>query len=52
MHSYGQNDNVHGIFTYLYIALGVVGYLGCPFVQEMEDEGVKHICFENETPVF
>ena len=24
MHSYGQNDNVHGIFTYLYIALGVV----------------------------
>lgn len=22
MHSYGQNDNVHGIFTYLYIALG------------------------------
>lgn len=27
-------------------------YLGCPFVQEMEDEGVKHICFENETPVF
>lgn len=51
MHSYGQNDNVHGIFTYLYIALGS-RYLGCPFVQEMEDEGVKHICFENETPVF
>lgn len=24
MHSYGQNDNVHGIFTYLYIVLGVV----------------------------
>ena len=24
MHSYGQNDNVHGIFTYLYIALGGV----------------------------
>lgn len=24
MHSYGQNDNVHGIFIYLYIALGVV----------------------------
>ena len=22
MHSYGQNDNVYGIFTYLYIALG------------------------------
>ena len=21
-------------------------------LQEMEDEGVKHICFENETPVF
>lgn len=24
MHSYGQNDNVHGIFTYLYIALAIV----------------------------
>ena len=24
MHSYGQNDNVNGIFTYLYIALGIV----------------------------
>ena len=24
MHSYGQNDNVNGIFTYLYMALGVV----------------------------
>lgn len=24
MHSYGQNDNVHGIFMYLYMALGVV----------------------------
>lgn len=24
MHSYGQNDNVHGIFTYLYIAGAVV----------------------------
>ncbi len=24
MHSYGQNDNVYGIFTYLYVALGVV----------------------------
>lgn len=24
MHSYGQNDNVHGIFIYLYIALFVV----------------------------
>ena len=28
MHSYGQNDNVHGIFTYLYIAGGVVVILG------------------------
>ena len=24
MHSYGQNDNVNGIFAYLYMALGVV----------------------------
>lgn len=28
MHSYGQNDNVHGIFTYLYIAGVVVIVLG------------------------
>ena len=28
MHSYGQNDNVHGIFTYLYIAGAVVIILG------------------------
>ncbi len=28
MHSYGQNDNVHGIFTYLYIAGAVVIVLG------------------------
>lgn len=28
MHSYGQNDNVHGIFTYLYIAGVVVVILG------------------------
>lgn len=28
MHSYGQNDNVHGIFTYLYMATGVILLLG------------------------
>lgn len=28
MHSYGQNDNMHGIFFYLYIALAVVIVLG------------------------
>lgn len=28
MHSYGQNDNMHGIFTYLYIALAIVVALG------------------------
>lgn len=28
MHSYGQNDNVHSIFTYLYIATGVILFLG------------------------
>lgn len=28
MHSYGQNDNMHGIFAYLYIALFVVIALG------------------------
>ena len=29
MHSYGQNDNVHGIFTYLYVTFGVVIVLAC-----------------------
>ena len=24
MHSYGQNDNIHGIFLYLYLTLGIV----------------------------
>ena len=28
MHSYGQNDNVHGVFTYLYIAGAVVIIFG------------------------
>lgn len=34
MHSYGQNDNIHGIFIYLYVAtftvvlLGILSYLG------------------------
>ena len=28
MHSYGQNDNIHGIFIYLYIILAVVVLLG------------------------
>lgn len=28
MHSYGQNDNVHGIFMYLYMATGAILLLG------------------------
>lgn len=28
MHSYGQNDNVHTIFTYLYLAVGIIFVIG------------------------
>lgn len=44
MHSYGQNDNVHGIFTYLYMAgavvivLGVLSRIGYNKTKEKEND--------------
>ena len=42
MHSYGQNDDVHHLFVYLYIAIGLVVLLAFTSRKRINSLYVKH----------